>query len=189
MAKRKKQKKARKLQKPIAKDKKQKNKKAEKQTELEKIKKEIRGIRKLLKKIGGIFRKIWSFWKKVKGRGYWIRGIIWGWAFFIIGFFVFVFVSDALVFVLLFPGWMISSLLNGKGFTFETHFGPLLISVILFSFLFYCVAGALAGLGIEKIKHRDWSKKSKKSEKDKKKSLKAGKSRKKSKTKKVLRFR
>lgn len=126
-----------------------------------KSKKQTRKGRDEVKKSALFKSQIKNFLKSViekiktpefKREAFWVlKGIVWGWTFFIILFFILLISSDSLIFILLYPGWLIIHFVTNAKPSLVTDFGPVLISILLFSFLFYCLLGAILRLIIGKI--------------------------------------
>lgn len=124
-----------------------KRSKSKKAQKLKKLKQ--KAIKKVIKKP----KKVGIKKEKTKRKKYWLKGILYGWTFFIFSFFALLYVSDEALFTLLYPGWLITSSVAGKDFANAPIIGSIIISVIFISFFFYCLIGAGVGLVICKVKY------------------------------------
>lgn len=83
---------------------------------------------------------------------YQFKGFFYGWTIFIMLFFIFMFFSDDLLFVLLYPGWSITLLIRTPDLSVP-FFGSVLLSLLIISSIFYCLLGIIIGFLINKIKY------------------------------------
>jgi len=112
------------------------------------------------KKNGSLVKKNSEKFLRVERKKHHLRGFFYGWTFFILLFFIFLALSDTLLFLLLYPGWFVTSLIKTQDFSVPI-FGSVLLAVLVFSFSFYCSIGLIVGLAINKIKYGTFFDKSK----------------------------
>lgn len=91
--------------------------------------------------------------ESLKRKKYWLKGIFYGWTISIFCFFIFIMISDELLFMLLYPGWFITSFIKTPDFTVP-FFGSIMMSVIFISFFSYCLLGYFLGLVYGKFKYK-----------------------------------